>query len=155
MNWCCLFCHGACPYSAKLPRIGGCFKSKSYAETKKAATDLVTTCSPLPLMLLQADSTGEGHPQIFFARLEKKLPLVIPVDMSKCHWHELNINSMKVYIWGCALSLPCLAVSQAHSWITSCVSTLKHCQARSLSAAIPLSPCCYFSLFSLFHTSGV
>lgn len=48
MNRCCLFWHGTRPRSAKLLRIGGCFKSKTDAVTKAVITALGSACSPLP-----------------------------------------------------------------------------------------------------------
>lgn len=98
-------------------------------------------------MLLWEDGTGEGHP--LRSLLGWNPAPALMVGVSECCWHEININAWKGTSEGCALSLPCLAASQDHSWITSCVPALKCCQARNLFAATPLSPCCYL-LFSLF-----
>lgn len=93
---------------------------------------------------------GEGHLLHVLSGLEPhKIPDPWAVSMSESHWHGLNADVKKRST--CALSLPCLAVSQACSWISSCIPALKRCQARNLSAATPFpSLCRYFSLVSLF-----
>lgn len=93
---------------------------------------------------------GEGQPLHVLGGLEPhKIPDPWAVGMSESHWHGLNADVKKRST--CALSLPCLAASQARSWITSCIPALKRCQVRNLSTATPfLSLCCYFSLVSLF-----
>lgn len=59
----------------KLLRIGDCFKSKTDAVPERAIAALGSACSPLPLMLLPVDSTGEGQPLKFLAGLKpKKIP---------------------------------------------------------------------------------
>lgn len=155
MNWCYLFWNGVCPHGVKLLRTRLAWRAKLMLWSRGRSEPSVLHAVPWfwwcsPWAAQARDTHSNSFPGW---TLRKYTTTKMLVDRSECHWPELNINVIKRYISGCALSLSCLAAFQAHNWITSCVPALKHCQATSLPAATSsLSPCCYFSLFFPFPT---
>lgn len=146
MNWHCLFWHGACSCAAKLLRIGAVLRAKIILWPREQSQP---SWHMVPFLQCCSKRTALGRDTHSDHLLGWNPTPALTVGMSECCWHEININAWKGTSEGCALSLPCLAAFQNHSWITSCVPALKRCQAGSLFAATPLSPCCYL-LFSLF-----
>lgn len=147
MNWCCVFWHGACLCGAELLRTGAASRAKIVLWPREQSQP--SWLHTVPCLQCCSERMAQGRDTHSNPLLGWNPTPALTVGMSERFWHEININAWKGTSEGCALSLPCLAASQDHSWITSCVPALKHCQARSLFAATPLSPCCYL-LFSPF-----
>lgn len=147
MNWHSVG-HGACPCGAKLLRIGAASRAKLtlWAREQSQPSWLHT----VPFLQGCSERMAQGRDTHSNHWLGWNPTPALTVSMSEHCWHEININAWKGTSEGCALSCPCLAASQDHSWISSCVPALKHCQARSLFLLFLLAG----TYFPFFHTSA-